>query len=174
MRHTTRRKWKLTEGERARVLAFVLVGLSSAALGYLAVLHLDRSALFNELSASQTWIIVAAAIGGLLALFLSGDRIGQTGRNGLLRSAAGGIWVTFVGALIGGTLGLPLYGTMFGPFVVAVTLLGAPILAVFWVLNLVGIHFLLAVHQRERDSIFDYAKADQPQRPKMPLNNSTF
>ena len=166
MRLFSRKRTKLSEGERARALAFLLVGVCSAVLGFLAVHHLDQTALFNGLSWYQTWIIVASALGGMIALFLSGDRMGQSGRTGIMRAVAGAIWVTFIGALIGGTLGLPLYGTMFGPFIVVVTLFGAPILAMLWAFNLLGIHFLLASYQRERDSIFTPDRMDNSDHPE--------
>lgn len=154
MRPSLRDKFRISEGERARALAFLMIGACSSALGYLAVLHLDSTALFEELSWYQTWIIVASGLGGMIALYLSGDRMGQPGRTGALRAVAGAIWVTAIGALIGGTMGLPLYGTMFGPFIIAVTLAGAPILAMLWAFNLYGIHMLMSIYQRERDSIF--------------------
>ena len=165
MRHSMRQLRKPTEGERARALAFMLAGVCSAALGFLAVLHLDRSVMFNGMSWYQSWIVVAAGIGGVVALFLSGDRMGQSGPWGVARGFAGAIWVTFIGALIGGTLGLPFYGTMFGPFIVCVTLLGAPLLALLWAFNLFGIHMLLGVYQRERDSIFIPARMGLPDHP---------
>lgn len=148
------KKRRISEGTRARVLAFFLVGISSGGLGFLAVVHLDQSALFEQMTAYQTWTIVASALGGILALFLAGDRVGSDDGRRLLRGIVGGVWVTFVGALIGGTLSLPLYGTMFGPFIVVVTLAGAPLLAVIWAFNLVAIHVLMNTYQKERDSIF--------------------
>ncbi|MCF2870237.1 hypothetical protein L0664_04085 [Octadecabacter sp. G9-8] len=166
MRQPLRKFRKLTEGERARALAFILVGICSAGLGYLAVLHLDRGALFAGLSWYQTWIVVASGLGGLVSLFLAGDRMGQSGAVGALRGAAGAIWVTFIGALIGGTLALPFYGTMFGPFIVTVTLFGAPLLAMLWAFNLFGVHMLLGIYQRERDSIFTPSRMTLPDHPE--------
>jgi len=165
MRPFSRKKQKVTDGERARALAFFLVGVCSAGLGYLAVLHLDRNALFEELTWYQLWIVTASGLGGMIALFLSGDRMGQPGAKGAYRAVAGGIWITFIGALIGGTLGLPVYGTMFGPFIVVVTLLGAPMLAALWAFNLLGIHMLMATYQSERDSIFTPERMTQLDHP---------
>lgn len=166
MRQPLRKFPKLTEGERARALAFLLVGASSAALGFLAVIHLDQAALFDRLSWSQRWIVIASGIGGMISLFLSGDRLGQSGIKGALRGVAGGIWVTFIAALVGGTLGLPFYGTMFGPFIVVVTLMGAPLVALLWCFNLLGAHLLLAIYQRERDSIFTPARMSRHDHPE--------
>ena len=101
MRLFSRNRRKISEGERARALAFLLVGVCSAGLGYLAVLHLDRAAFFSGLSGYQQWIVVASGLGGMVALFLSGDRMGQPGPVGAMRACACAIWVTFIGALIG-------------------------------------------------------------------------
>lgn len=165
MRQSLRNKRSLSEGERARALAFLLVAVFSSALGYLAVLHINKHAFFEELTWYETWIVAAAGLGGAIGLFLSGDRMGQSGGLGVLRGLAGGVWVTFYGALIGGTLALPFYGTMFGPFVVSITLLGAPLLSILWIVHLMGIHILLGIYQRERDSIFKpsrMTRADDP------------
>ena len=154
MRLLSSKTLRVSEGTRARMLAFFIVGLSSAGLGFLAVVHLDQRALFEQMTPYQIWVVVASAFGGMSALFLAGDRVGADGRFRLVRGIAGGVWVSFVGALIAGTLSLPFHGTMFGPFIVAVTLTGAPLLAVIWGLNLIGIHFLMRKYQMERDSIF--------------------
>ena len=154
MLHFHRKRDKQSDGDRARALAYFLVGVCSAFLGFLSVLQLNRASLFDGFSLYEWWIVVASGLGGMVALFLSGDRLGQPGFQGLGRAVAGGIWVTFIGALIGGTLSLPLYGTMFGPFIVTVTLIGAPVLCGIWVFNLFSAHVLLGIYQRERDTIF--------------------
>lgn len=97
MRQPLRKFRKLTEGERAGALTFALVGACSAGLGYCTVLHLDQNAFLDEMSWYQTWVVVASGLGGLIALFLSGDRMGQSGTTGALRGLAGAIWVTFIG-----------------------------------------------------------------------------
>ncbi len=154
MRSISRKPALFSEGARARALAFFLVGCCSGALGFLAVVHLDQRAFLERMTPYQTWIVVASAVGGMIALFLAGDRVGGTGTRKILRYLSGSIWVTFVGALIGGTLALPLYGTMFGPFIVAVTLAGAPLLAVLWISNMFAVNVLMSRYQTERDTIF--------------------
>ena len=154
MRPLLRNTFQLSVGTRARVMAYFLVCASCGAVGFLAVLHLDQMALFEPMTLYQRWIVAASAIGGVFALKLAGDRVGAIGKGAVVRGISGGLWVTFVGALIGGTLALPFYGTMFGPFIVGVTLLGQPVLVVFWVMNLVAVHYLMKTYQRERDTIF--------------------
>lgn len=161
-----RKRRKFSEGERARALAFVLVGVCSALMGYLAVLHLDRAALFESLNGYRRWIVAVSGFGGMLALFLSGDRLGQPGSKGAAKGAAGALWVTFIGALISGTMALPFYGTMFGPFVVFLTLIGAPLLIILWCFNFVSVPILLGIYQRERDTIFKHRDISEPMYPE--------
>ena len=68
----------------------------------------------------------------------------------MIRALRGIIAVSFVGTLIGGTLALPFYGTMFGPLMFVLTLVGHPGLAALWLATLIACHFLLQVWRRER------------------------
>ena len=174
MRSRTRTETLKTEGERARALAFFLLGVFGAGMGFLAVTRLSEGAFFDRgMSLYEYYIVLAGALGSMAALFLSGDRMGRPGADGVLRGLAGGVWVSFVGAVIAGTLALPGYGTMFGPFTMAVTLAGAPILAFFWVANLLAVHVLMANWQRERDSIF-VPEGDGIPRPLRPTHDRRF
>ena len=69
--------------------------------------------------------------------------------------------VTFFGPIIAGTLALPLYGTMFGPFTLGLIFFASPMTAVFWLGNLLGVHVLFLTWHSERDSIFG-ARAPKP------------
>lgn len=168
MRSRSRNQIRKTEGERARALAFFLLAVFGAGFGFLAVTQISDGAFFERhMTRYEYYIVLASAVGPVAALFLSGDRMGQPGLQGALRGIAGGIWVSFIGALIAGSLALPGYGTMFGPFTLAVTLAGAPILSLLWVGNLVAVHLLMTTWQRERDSIFEPLGAEEmlPMRP---------
>lgn len=161
MRSRSRTRHTRTEGERSRALAFFLIGVFGAGMGLLAVTQLSHGAFFSRRMTPYEWyVVVVSAVGAKAALFLAGDRLGQPGLSGYLRGLAGGVWVSFVGALIAGTLALPVYGTMFGPFTLAVTLAGAPMLMGFWLAQLTALHVLMGIWQRERDSIFDPDRTD--------------
>jgi hypothetical protein len=164
MRFLKRSKPRKTDGERARALAFLLVGLSSSALGFLAVLHLDRSALFPGLGLYQIWVIVASGLGRLVALFLSGDRLGQTGPRGNLRAISGGLghlcW-----RINRGHIRLAVLWHNVRPVYRQRDLRQRAVVDVPLDTQFFGAHMLLKIYQTERDSIFASAKMTVPVHP---------
>lgn len=155
MRQRLRNRYRLSDGKRAQALAYFLVAVVGLGMGYLNVVRLaDGRPLIEGFSWYERWIVLCAGLGAVTALFLSGDRMGQGGPWSAARALAGAIWVSIVGAIIAGTLALPLYGTMFAPFSLVITLATSPVIALIWAAHLLGIHILLGIFQRERDSIF--------------------
>ena len=145
-----------SKGEKSRAVAYAIVAIFGAGIGYLVAVHLSQGALLREgLAPYDLWMIFAGSIGSMAGLYIAGSWFGHRGWNGLIKALAASVWVSFVGSLIGGTLMLPLYGTMFGPFTLAVTLSTRPIFAILWFANLFGAHLMLTYWQRERDSIFE-------------------
>ena len=136
-------------------MAYGLMAAFGAIFAFLTVVRLRGGVLIDQgFSGYDLWIVLCGALGSAAALRMSGDKMGQTGGKGVVSAIYGGNWISFVGALIAGTLALPLYGTMFGPFVLGVTLYGAPLLAGLWAANLIAVHMLLISWNRERNSIF--------------------
>jgi len=114
--------------------AYLVVMLFGAALSVNVVLTLGGiAAWMTPFSSYDYWVIFCGAVGAGVGLYLGRERFGHTGTRGAVQAAVGIVWISFVGALIGGTLALPFYGTMFGPFTLVVTLLNAPFLAVLWI-----------------------------------------
>ena len=97
------------------------------------------------------WVIVSGGIGSGLALFVCRHRFGCPG---LLTAALSMVVITLLAALIGGSLAMPLYGTMFGLFLLLITFVASPLLAVLWAITFCAVHVLAAGWQAERDSIF--------------------
>jgi hypothetical protein len=144
-----------TIGERNLALAYVSVGLSGAFLALYAVMQLGQGALLlRALTRYEIWTCMAGAVGAVLALYIMQRHFGMPGWRGWLRAVCGMIMLCFVGSLITGTIALPLYGTMFGPFTLTMILAGSPLLAVMWGMTLCGVHLLLTTWRTERDSIF--------------------
>lgn len=155
------RHFDLTQGERSIALAYFGVAVLGAALGINVVLTLGGvAAWITPFSAYDYWVVFSAAVGGCVGLYLGQDRLGHAGARGFGRAVFGMIWVSFVGALFGGTLALPFYGTMFGPFTLVVTLFKAPILALLWASSLLSAHFMIKVRRDERDSVLYAALSD--------------
>ncbi len=145
-----------SRGEKSLALAYASVGLFGAAIGFLVALHLSRGDILRGgFSLYDLWMIVAGGIGSMTGLYLAADRFGHSGWRGFVNALAASVWVSFVSSLIGGTLMLPLYGTMFGPFTLAITLSTQPVFAILWFANLFCAHLLLTYWKRERDSIFE-------------------
>ena len=159
MGSNSRQKRMPSIGTRALVKAYLLTAISGGGVGFLAVLHLDRQAFLEALTLYQYWVIVASAIGGVIALYLAGEKIGSSSHVSIVQRVAGSIWFMFVGALVGGTLALPLYGTMFGPFVVAVTLIGSPFIVLICVCNMIAINMLMSSYRSERETMSEIAEA---------------
>lgn len=145
-----------SQGERSRAVAYAIVGVFGAGIGFLVAMHLSQGAVIHQgFAAYDIWMVFAGSIGSMMGLYIAGKRFGHPGWRGLVNALAASVWVSFVGSLIGGTLMLPLYGTMFGPFTLAITLSSQPIFAVLWFANLFGAHLMLTYWRRERDSIFE-------------------
>lgn len=144
----------LTNGERSIILAYFGVAVFGAALGINVVLTLGGAAAWiTPFNAYDYWVIFSASAGGCVGLYLGREWMGHEGPRGVGRAIIGIIWVSFVGALAGGTMALPFYGTMFGPFTLVVSLFSAPILAILWITALFSAHLMIKVRRIERDSI---------------------
>ena len=139
-------------GERRFLLAHLATGCLGAALALIVVLRLDPDAMFaRPLGWYERWIIVSGFLGGAAGVWLARERLGRA------------VWpdlpialfiLTGMGAIVGGTLALPLYGTMFGPFTLAVIFVASPVAATLWLANGLAAHVLMRSWHAERDSIF--------------------
>ncbi len=146
----------LTDGEQSVILALSGIAFFGAIVAFIVVNQLGGgNEIIRSLSYYDYWIICCGAIGAPAGALLARDWFGHPGLRGLARAATGALIVSFLASIIAGTLALPFYGTMFGPFSLVVTMLGAPLLAVIWISMLLGAHFLVAAWRRERETIFE-------------------
>lgn len=144
----------LTEGERSLIEAYLLMSLISTFGALMVFVHLDGGA-FHP-SPYLFWVVASGGVAGAAALRMVRDRLGHSGPRGILGSAAAAFAATFLIGLVGGSLALPIYGTMFGPFSLVVTLLATPGLALSWAACFILAHMRIRRWHRERDSIFAY------------------
>lgn len=162
MKHVvTRTKFRhsLSVGERKRLVAYGFMALFGAAISYVTMLSLGGGSRPLQFPPTyEVWMVICGAVGAMAALRLGQHRFGRAGKAGAAHALRGVVWVTFIAAIIAGTLALPFYGTMFGPFTLGLTFAYSPLLGLSWVINLVAAHLLLSAWQAERDSIFNPIK----------------
>lgn len=145
----------LSEGERGVYLAFVIIGLFGAVLSFLVVNKLGGEAeILRTFGIYDLWAIASGAIGATTALYLGRHWLGMKGLAGWIKAAVAVPLITFGGSLVGGTLTLPVYGTMFGPLALGVTLYENAIVLFLWVWTIFVIHTLFAGYRKERETLF--------------------
>ena len=150
------RLYAFTEGERSFMIAAFGTGLFGSAISFMVINQLGgANQIIRPLSTYDVWAIFAGGIGAGAALVIARRWFGHRGVSGLVQALIGVGFVSFLASLIGGTLALPLYGTMFGPFSFVMTLMGAPFVALLWVTTILMAHVLMFAWRRERESIFE-------------------
>ncbi len=150
------RQFTLTEGERSILAATISVAIFGGLLAFNVVMTIGgHASMMAGLTAYEVWVVFLGAIGGPAGLYLCRNWMGQAGTRGLCTAIVGVVAVSLVGAIVGGTLALPFYGTMFGPFTLIMSLISAPMLALLWASTLFGAHFLMAIWRSEQDSVFE-------------------
>jgi len=151
----------MTDGERSVLLAYGAVAMSGAGLSFVIINGLGGGeTVLRMFSAYDLWSMVAGTVGAPMGLYISRRWFGGPGIVGWVRMLIGVPCVAFFGGIAGGTLALPFYGTMFGPFSVAMIFWAMPLVAFFFLLILVATHMLFAVHHRERDTLFRMPQDD--------------
>lgn len=116
----------------------------------------------TDITLQNAWVCLCGALGALWAAYLCRDWVGHSGHYGHLWAALAAGAVTFLGSVAGGSLVLPIYGTMFGPFSVAMTFIANPAVAIVWCGALLSGHLAMIKWREERDTVFD-AKLSPPE-----------
>lgn len=143
-----------SRGESLRIVALLLGGVVGALLCVASVHALDGIEGLPTSPLRYLWRLLAGFVGTAGLLWLNRGRFGWPGWRGWLIWGGGVIMVTLFAPVAVGTLVLPIYGTMFGPLALTVTLLRRPLLAALWFGMLVGTHVLCMRHREERATIF--------------------
>lgn len=147
---------RLSDGEKKIVISFLAIGAFGAILAAEVASSLTADPiLLRRIDVLSLWTLIAGAVGaGIGFLLCYRTYLGGHGLFGWIRAFCGGVMISGIGAVIGGTLILPYYGTMFAPFNLIITLIEIPALAAIWAAMFVCLHKLVQTWQTERDSIF--------------------
>ncbi|MGZ9810651.1 hypothetical protein ACXN5S_09320 [Pseudoroseicyclus sp. H15] len=150
-------RWLLTPergGEQRVVLALATVAAVGATVALRGGVRLNGGMPLSPLYGG--WMVLAGGVGAAAALWAVRGHYGHEGPLGLVRFVWGVLIATFLAGLLGGTMALPLYGTMFGPFALGTVLASAPLLAVIWLVAFARLHRSMIVWRRERATIFNW------------------
>ena len=140
-----------SDGERGLVLALAAIAVIGALTSHLVLAHLD---VFPATWTMRLWTVFAGGAALPVAAWILREQIGHAGWEGAMRTGIALCAAVPLAGLIGGTLMLPMHGTMFGPLAVAMTLVAHPALAALWALAFAGTHMTAMAWRDERDSIF--------------------
>ena len=142
-------------GERGIYLAYVFVGIFGAISSFVVVNDLGgEHGILRALGLYDIWAIISGAIGAPSGLYVGRKWLGKKGLKGFFSACCAIPVVSFIGSLIGGTIALPIYGTMFGPLALAGTFYENPIMLIMWSWTIFFAHLLFAEYRKERDTIF--------------------
>jgi hypothetical protein len=147
---------RLSTGKRSFISAIIGTSILGALLTCVAVMGLTETSSHGAPSRGYIyWSIFAGSIGGAGGFLACYERwLGHAGASGWLTALIGTLVVSGVSSVIAGTLILPIYGTMFGPLQMIITMIKSPLLGVTWLLMLLCAHGLLSQWRTERDSVF--------------------
>ncbi|MGR3433719.1 MAG: hypothetical protein ACU0CO_02330 [Shimia sp.] len=142
-----------TEGERARSTAIAALGLAGACLGLGALGKLHTGA--STGAVGPLWLAAAGAAGALIAAPFAAHHVTR----GPARAIVAGVAFALMLGVIGGSMVLPVFGTMFGPFLIVGTVFSAPWLHLPLVLALIGLARAQRRLEAERDTLHVWAEA---------------
>ena len=151
---------ELSTAEKRLVVTYASITLAG---GVLSLVAFDTLA--AQVGKSQetraVWLAFAGAVGGLIGARSAASFFGRSGPAGTLLIFAGVLFLTVVFGIAAGSLILPIYGTMFGPWLAVVGLVSHPVAAVLWITSLTAFHFARSAYAVERDTVFDWAPPEE-------------
>lgn len=154
-RSATKLRVRRTAGERKALLSYPVMAAIGALAASVVVLRLGQTDLLTRgPGLYDLWVVLAGAVGAVGALWQLRHRFGFPGAAGLGRAALAAAILTLGAAIVAGTLILPPWGTMFGPFLLIVTCAAVPLLGLCWLAGLAAIRVLHMELRIERETIF--------------------
>ncbi|MEM6479528.1 MAG: hypothetical protein AAF841_10670 [Pseudomonadota bacterium] len=136
------------------MLVYACLGACGAILGVVALAGMQAMDVFFGREVGDWMLTFASAVGAIAGPMALSSWFGLPGWMGTVRAAFAAIIATFLMGVISGTFVLPVFGTMFGPGLIATTLIETPALGFPWALSLLAFHRAQALYVFERDSIF--------------------
>jgi len=143
---------RLSEGARNfffTTAAFAVIGAVFAV--EITMRLLERPIVGGPIDGLTVWVVACGAVGGAIGFVSVCPRwFGHNGLRGWLCMLGGGLALTLTATVIGGTLILPYYGTMFAPFQFALAVISDPTLGWIWGAMIICAHKLMGVWREEQ------------------------
>ena len=139
--------------ERGIFVALAGLAGTGSLLGFEALQDLQAMTALFGASVGEWFSALAGAVGGASGGGLMRDRFGQPGALGGLSAVLGVFLATMLLGIVAGTLVLPLFGTMFGPWLIVVTTVETPWILLPWVIALFGLHLAMKSYVREQATL---------------------
>ena len=124
----------------SQALAFLCLCTAGSLLGTAALTKLLAAPQSMSSNITGCWLAVSCTIGAGAAAYILRHQFGRPGHLGALVALAGIINVTFVSSVVSGSLLIPIFGTMFGPWLMFGHILEGNIAVLPWVLSLYAFH----------------------------------
>ena len=144
--------------ERTLLLAYMGLAACGAMLGSEALSGLQG--LVDVIGEGVAlWVLALASAGGAcISGYLLRDRFGFVGRMGFTKACFGSVLATLALGVAAGTLVLPIFGTMFGPWLLVLTIATKPWMALPWLAALYGFHLAFISYRNERKTIYRHVE----------------
>ncbi|MFN3663989.1 hypothetical protein [Yoonia sp.] len=131
----------MTRENKAVAFAYACFAVMSAGVGVFVL----RSSGYFPVSGAVTgiydyWMLLATLLAGPLSLRLARGWIGYPGVLGNMRALIGCCVGLFLASVIGGTMIMPLYGTIQAPLMVLTGILVQPLIGVIWFVGVMLVH----------------------------------
>lgn len=130
----------------------VLLALIGAVVGFFVLFERFQAGI--DVPVYRAWLALGGGVGTVLSVHLTRDGFGRPGMWGGVQAILSACIATLAAGVIGGTIALPIFGTMFGPWLLVVSFVQAPLLFVPWAGGLLMIHWAYAKFRAERETIF--------------------
>lgn len=165
----------MSPGERLRRVAYAATAVAGALLALVVAVRLGHPADQGLwLSTYGVWVTLAGLAGGFVGLRLTEHLFGHPGLWGAVKALLGILLICLVAPVVAGSLALPLYGTMFGPFMFGTTIVAVPLLGLLWAATLLAAHMCLAPWRRERESVFLTLQTDSRSQTKVTPRRGSY
>lgn len=138
--------------ERSLIIAVALLCISGGWLSIESLGKLQAAIPIITGDFAAWWLGVAGAVGAAAAAYSARNSFGRSGRYGAMIAVVGGVAATLVLGIVGGTIVLPIYGTMFGPWLTVVSAFEGNTAIVPWAAALYGFHRAIAYYQWDREA----------------------